>query len=99
MPEQKWAEFYEFSVRDFATITDLVWRPVDESFTIATFSLEVKLYKMDLKPKPYHRLHRTVESEFVQIFQVLWSPQASNVFFNSQDKPDEYLRFKFREDL
>jgi len=78
--EQKWAKFYEFSVGDFAPITDLAWHSADEFLAIATFSLEVKLYKMNFASKPYHHLQRTIKSESGQIFQVLWNPQASDLF-------------------
>ena len=78
--DQKWAKFYEFSVGDFAPITDLSWHSADEFLAVATFSLEVKLYKMNFALKPYHHHQRTIKPESGQIFQVLWNPQASDVF-------------------
>ena len=71
---KQWAKFYEFRIGSFSPIVDLAWSSKDNFLALATFSLEVKVYKIDFKGDLHHSLVQTINSQVGQIHQVFWNP-------------------------
>ena len=77
--KQVWTKFYEFKVGEYNPITDIAWNNNDELFAVATFSLEVKIYKLELSDNSSHNLLRLIPSKASQIYQITWNPSVADM--------------------
>ena len=70
-----WLKFYEFRIGDVVPIVDLEWNMMDEYLAVATLSLQVKIYKLQLDNTLGNSLVKTIWSYGSHIHQVLWKPK------------------------